>query len=138
MSNSNHDIIDKDMDAQQDMGVIGAYSVQITAEEGSGCGQICVQAYEVKQNVDWTCMASTESSSNTHTQEDGTTECTGTTIVSNPPCQEVHYSITPEAKPEPENEKTGAFASYTILAAGALIAISAITIAKKHNRISKI
>ena len=34
--------------------------------------------------------------------------------------------------------KTGSFASYAVLAAGALIAISAITIAKKHNRFYRV
>ncbi len=34
--------------------------------------------------------------------------------------------------------KTGSFASYAVLAAGALIALSAITIAKKHNRFYKV
>ena len=34
--------------------------------------------------------------------------------------------------------KTGSFASYAVLAAGALIAISAITVAKKHNRFYKV
>ena len=34
--------------------------------------------------------------------------------------------------------KTGSFASYAVLAAGALIALSAITIAKKHNKFYRV
>ena len=34
--------------------------------------------------------------------------------------------------------KTGNFASYAVLAAGALIALSAITVAKKHNKFYRV
>ncbi len=43
--------------------------------------------------------------------------------------------ITPKADPNPE---TGNFASYMVLIAGALIAVGAITIAKKHNKFYRV
>ena len=49
-------------------------------------------------------------------------------------CTEVHYTT---GKP-PAGPPTGAFASYAILAAGALIAVSAVAIAKKHNKIYRV
>ena len=49
-------------------------------------------------------------------------------------CTEVHYG---PGQP-PAGPPTGAFASYAILAAGALVAISAVAIAKKHNKIYRV
>ena len=49
-------------------------------------------------------------------------------------CTEVHFTA---GKP-PAGPPTGAFASYAILAAGALIAVSAVAIAKKHNKIYRV
>lgn len=139
MENKKHDILSETFikqSATTQYGVIGAYKVQITATTGSGCGQICVQTTEIKTDLDWTCVAA-ETSETDPKRYDGT-DCTDITT-SQPGCTEVHYDLTSKAEPEPEDQpNSGAFASYTILAAGALIAISAITIAKKHNRISKI
>ena len=47
-------------------------------------------------------------------------------------CKEIHY------KEDGTFAETGAFASYALLVACALIAISAITLAKKNNKFSRI
>ena len=136
MADSSKKIISDSMSKMADYGVVGAYKVQITAEEGSGCGQICVQTIEIEDNTQWTCVVEREDGTYKTTDDK---DCGPKTMKSTQFCTEVHYNITKEVKPTPEpGPPTGAFASYTILAAGALIAISAITIAKKHNKISKI
>jgi len=53
-------------------------------------------------------------------------------------CEELHQTSTPAQNFEEENTETGAFVSYALLAAGALIAVSAVAIAKKHSKIQKI
>jgi hypothetical protein len=69
------------------------------------------------------CQHNTSSTSPIHAPEEGFD------------CREIHM----KKKTEPGNNPgTGAFASYALLAAGALIAISAITIAKKNNKLQKI
>ncbi len=50
-------------------------------------------------------------------------------------CTEVHFKDDSSTSPGPN---TGAFASYALLAAGALIAVSAVAIAKKHNKIYRV
>ena len=51
-------------------------------------------------------------------------------------CAEVHYNETGTLPGD--GTETGAFASYALLVAGALVAISAITLAKKNNKFSRI
>ena len=51
-------------------------------------------------------------------------------------CSEISPKISGTV--EEENEPTGSFASYTVLIAGACIAIAAIAIASKHNKIYKV
>lgn len=51
-------------------------------------------------------------------------------------CTEVHF--TNNGGPASDTPTTGAFTSYALLAAGALIAISAVAIAKKHNKFYRV
>ena len=95
--------------------VIGKVIAHIdqNAKNESRCGELCVFAKEAE---------STSSYANLN-------EGTGTYM-----CAEVHYTADSVAT----NTPTGAFVSYAILAAGALIAVSAVAIAKKHNKIYKV
>ena len=70
-------------------------------------------------------------------QADSTDNCTGVTSIETPGttnnyvCQEVHYK-------GGVNPDTGTFASYALLVAGALIAIAAITLAKKNTKLYRV
>jgi hypothetical protein len=139
MEDSSGTIITADMKTNMESGaylVVGAFKVQIT-KEGNGCGKICVKTMEIEEDYMWSCAVK-DKNGERKPSGDNVPEGTNCGNWPNDYCKEVHYNVTNKVTPEPENEKTGAFASYTILAAGALIAISAITIAKKHNRISKV
>ena len=137
MTDNKGNIISSSVAQQGTYVVIGAYKVQVSATEGSGCGRICIQTTEIEENTQWTCVV--DQGDGVYKTTDDKDCPTGKTGKSYTFCAEVHYNITKEVKPNPEPQPpSGAFASYTILAAGALIAISAITIAKKHNKISKI
>lgn len=96
--------------------VIGVVNAHIgeQAKNSSQCGELCVFAKEADQ----------------YTSYAGLTEGTDTYR-----CAEVHYTTEFVQNDTPD---TGAFASYSLLAAGALIAISAVAIAKKHNKIYKV
>lgn len=58
-----------------------------------------------------------------------------TAAVGNSDCVEITKKITNSTT---SNSSTGSFASYAVLAAGAFIAISAIAIAKKHNKFYRV
>jgi hypothetical protein len=107
-------------------GVIGAVKVKLDqTATTSECGEVCVKVWRVPTATDYenylTC------GNNTGT---GCGSETGNAY----DCKELHYK-----KPgELPNTDTGAFASYALLAACALIAVSAITLAKKNNKFSRI
>lgn len=104
-------------------GAIGAFYVKLSDDvQGNECGEICVKAWRVPE-------ATMYSDSKFNCTDAG---C-GTETNNVYDCKEVHYNA-----PIIEPGETGAFASYALLIAGALIAISAITLAKKNNRFSRI
>lgn len=82
------------------------------ADANSSCGELCVFTKEIdsKDNYDM----------------DGSEDYR---------CTEVHYTTN---MPGNDTPTTGAFTSYALLAAGALVAISAVAIAKKHNKFYRV
>lgn len=105
-------------------GVIGAVTVKLDANTPAvdSCGEICVKIMRVPTAADYNNLSSCTNcgidSKNTKNGYD---------------CTEIHMTSTTT-----HNTETGAFASYALLAAGALVAISAITLAKKNKKIYKI
>ena len=115
-------------------GVVGSYQVSVSAEaQGEACGELCVKAWAVPGESDYThveyCAADGE-------KADGT-KCTDVTALQTVTgkngyvCREVHYigGVNPD---------TGTFASYALLVAGALIAVAAITLAKKNTKLYRV
>lgn len=94
------------------IGIVDAHIDQ-NVDANSSCGEICVFTKEA-----------TELSSY---------KLEGTDAYA---CTEVHY--TNNGGPASDTPTTGAFTSYALLAAGALIAISAVAIAKKHNKFYRV
>lgn len=89
------------------------------------CGQVCVQIWRVPTSSDY----------ENYNNPDVGGKDLGLQEKNGYYCREVKMkSITPN----PDEPPTGAFASYALLLAGALIAVSAITIAKKNNKIYKV
>lgn len=122
-------------------GVIGNVVVELDEKaKVNECGELCIKVWKVpnaiaydRYNTDCAVAAS------------GDPNCGEATSVQPSPkaesagyfCEEIHLKTTPEPEPG-ETPPTGAFASYAVLAAGALIAISAIAMAKKNNKFNKI
>lgn len=110
-------------------GIIGSYTVKLKddATTSGDCGSICVKAWGIKDAADYDkiVMNGDASISDDLPQANA--------------CVEIHKQSTPTTHPGgtivPD---TGAFTSYIVLAASALIAIGAIAIAKKNNRFNKI
>ena len=93
--------------------VIGKVIAHIDASlKDSSCGELCVYAREAKDT-------------SSYTMEGSETYF----------CSEVHYTgdNTPAS-----NVDTGAFTSYLLLAAGAVVAIGAVVLAKKNNKFYKV
>lgn len=99
--------------------VIGTVAAHIdeNSTAQSSCGEICVFVKEADTVESYA----------------GLNEGMGN---SNYACSEVHFTTNSVASDD--TPVTGAFTSYAILAAGALIAISAVAIAKKHNKIYRV
>jgi hypothetical protein len=124
-----------------DVAVLGHIKVSLPdTNDVEACGNLCIASYAIGSNDDWDRGDCTN---NAGTSEWSGESCEGSTPSLTPAtqgkqeefdCFEIKLKQgTPQHVPE-----SGAFVSYAILAAGALIAISAVTIAKKHNRIQKI
>ena len=118
----------------QTYAVLGIFTVELdantTKSAGSRCGDICVRLWTVPaatyyKNVNTCNDQASVGSSNPN--------CPTAVTDSVDKCVEVHIQGAAGT-----NEPTGAFASYAILAAGAFIAISAVAIAKKNNKLYKI
>ncbi len=110
-------------------GVIAGIIVELDADTPTvnECGEVCVQLWRVPTANDY------ENYNDPDLKNGG--KDVGLQEKNGYACQEVKMkSITPH----PDEPPTGAFASYALLLAGALIAISAITIAKKNNKIYKV
>ncbi len=111
-------------------GVIGAITVELDeAVKGNDCGKICVQIWKVPVAEEY------PNYKNCATRADNPVEGCGTDNMQYA-CAEVHYNETGSLPGD--GSETGAFASYALLVAGALVAISAITLAKKNNKFSRI
>ena len=112
-------------------GVIGSYQVGLSEEaEGEECGELCVKAWVIPGEGDYTHVENCQTDGK---KSDGTS-CTGVTSTQTNGqylCREVHYrgGVNPD---------TGTFASYALLVAGALIALAAITLAKKNTKLYKV
>ncbi len=115
-------------------GVIGSYQVAVSADaEGEECGELCVKAWNVPGETDYNhveyCQADGKKADGTNC-----TDVTASQTVSGANgyiCREVHYvgGVSPD---------TGSFASYALLIAGALIAIAAVTLAKKNTKLYRV
>ena len=104
--------------------ILGVYEVQLDPDMPSGanrCGDLCIKVWTVPDGVYYSQAASCGT---------GAAGCAQHTT-SEQKCTEIHIKASGETE-------TGAFASYTILAAAAFIAISAVAIAKKNNKLYKI
>ena len=115
-------------------GVLGSYQVSVSAEaEGEACGELCIKAWVVPGEGDYNHVESCQADGE---KADGT-KCSGVTASQTVSgnngyiCREVHYrgGVAPD---------TGAFASYALLIAGALIAIAAVTLAKKNTKLYRV
>lgn len=108
-------------------GVIGAVIVELDEKTvGNECGEICVRAWRVPTKDNYSDYSTCTNNTSNGCGVDTVQEKNGYD------CQEIHYN-------EPGTfTETGAFASYAILAACALIAVSAITLSKKNNKFSRI
>lgn len=96
--------------------VVGWFNVKLAESAGTtqkDCGQICITPTFYATATGYTGVASADSQS---------------------PCAFIYPVDTITVTPS----DTGSFASYAILAAGAFIAISAVAIAKKHNKFYKV
>lgn len=115
-------------------GVIGSYQVSLASEaEGENCGELCVKAWVVPGADDYAHVHYCQTDGK---KQDGSacSDVTASQTVSGENgyiCQEVHYrgGVNPD---------TGTFASYALLVAGALIAIAAITLAKKNTKLYRV
>lgn len=119
-------------------GVIGSYVVTLESEIEENiteCGELCVKAWMAPAAEDYKDVLNCAAGGK---RADGTTDCGDATKLVTPGqgdtnyiCDEIHYE-------NHTNPDTGTFASYALLVAGALIAISAITLAKKNNKIYRV
>ena len=112
-------------------GVIGSYQVSLsTKAEGEACGELCVKAWVIPGENDYPHAESCQTDGKTATGG----SCSGVTASQTNGdyiCREVHYK-------GGVNPDTGTFASYALLVAGALIAIAAITLAKKNTKLYRV
>lgn len=111
-------------------GVIGSYQVSLsTKAKGEACGELCVKAWVIPGENDYAHVESC--------QTDAGEICSDETALQTVSgengykCIEVHYK-------GGVNPDTGTFASYALLVAGALIAIAAITLAKKNTKLYRV
>ena len=103
---------------------IGYYDVELdSTATAQNCGTICVDV--------WYSLTATQTTTLSNPTVNESQEKT------NFPASTVCSEITPTTKPKDE-PNTGNFASYTVLIAGACIAIAAIAIASKNNRLYKV
>lgn len=127
--------------------VLGSIEVELPSNNNiEGCGELCIANYGVAEQVDWKHANCTNTSSavtgwdgNSCGEDDvSPTSVTPNSVNKNLIDGDFNcYELTLKTV-VPKNTKTGAFVSYAILAAGALIAISAVTISKKHNKLQRI
>ena len=115
-------------------GVIGSYSVAVAKDvQGESCGELCVKAWNVPTENDYNHVTdcATDGKKSDGTACGGITALQTVSTESGYFCREVHYK-------GGTNPDTGTFASYTLLIAGALIAIAAVTLAKKNTKLYRV
>lgn len=102
-------------------GVIGYYEVKVPSDaQKENCGELCVKTWDIPTVNDY-----------------GSDDYNGAGV--SYVCEEIHKKTSTTGEPIPgETPPTGAFASYAVLIAGALIAISAIVIAKKNAKVHRL
>ena len=121
--------------------VLGAVLVELDKDNNiDTCGNLCIATFGVATNDDWDYA---DCINDSMTSSISGQSCSGHNVVGRSDvthgssdkfdCFELHIKSV-----VPQNTETGAFVSYAVLAAAALIAISAVTIAKKHNKLQKI
>lgn len=107
-------------------GTIGAIIVKLDENfTGEECGEICVKPYRIPTVENYTDYSTCGNTAGTGCG----VEFTSGNFYK---CKEI------KAQGSGTDPETGAFASYAILAACAFIAVSAITLAKKNNKFSRI
>ena len=102
--------------------VIGKYGVRLAENPNNGCGQICVKEWVIDESTGY----------DNYTK--GPDESGGVGAAGDYDCVDVHLTPKDETGND-ETPETGSFISYTLLIAGALIAIGAIVIANKNNKV---
>lgn len=122
-------------------GVIGSVVVELDADaKVNECGELCIKVWQVPDAKAY------DQYKDCAVKESGDPQCGEPTKIEPAPnatpggyfCEEMHLKTKPEPEPGEDTPPTGAFASYAVLAAGALIAVSAIAMAKKNNKFNKI
>ncbi len=121
--------------ASSGVGLIGSFEVHLEAPEGTHeCGEICYMLWEIPEKEDYD---NTSCSSNPDDDKckpaDPKYECKEIEVNIPKP------TVTPEKPEDPTPAPdTGAFTSYAVLAAGALIAVGAIAMAKKNTKFNRL
>ena len=112
---------------------IGYYEVELAdTATATNCGELCV---EIKYAPEYIATTSATAAND----DPNISNSTAKTKTGNFPMGYACAEITPVIKGETtNNSKTGNFASYAVLIAGACIAIAAVAIATKHNKIYKV
>lgn len=119
--------------AASGLGLVGSYVVELEAkEEVKECGEICYMLWDIPTVEDY----NNDTCNTPEGRNDEKCKSTSETYK----CKEISLIIPePETPPDdPDTPNTGAFTSYAVLAAGALIAIGAITMAKKNSKFNRI
>lgn len=113
-------------------GTIG--SIKVKLDENStatdSCGEVCVKVWNIENKSQYADYQGCETGDKAECGSDNTAQLEGGKTF----CTEIHM------KPSELTDipTTGSFVSYIVLIAGALIAISAVAMAKKNNKFNKI
>lgn len=109
------------------VGVLGSLTVELDASwTNQKCGDICFAVWVVPDPENY------ENFKTCQNGDPNAEECNPTPSYEKRKCEQITLK---EGTPQVE---TGSFVSYTILIAGILLAICAVAIAKKNNRLQKI
>lgn len=125
-------------------GIIGGIVVELEADATANeCGELCVKVWQIPDSKGYS-----EYNGDCAVASPGDPDCGEPTKVQGGSpasttspgyfCEEIHLESKPTPEPGEDPPSTGAFTSYAILAAGALIAVSAIAMSKKNNKFNKI
>lgn len=104
----------------------------------------CAEIHPIAQENPKICVIENgtyyDKNGNVVTEEEYKKQCSKTCVVENGTYYDKNGNIVTEEEYNKQCNppETGSFASYAVLAAGAFIALSAITIAKKHNKFYRV